>query len=43
MRVAQVYTLYSYVTGTDETAHTITAIVPMTEDIKSMRSRIAMA
>lgn len=43
MRVAQVYTLYSYVTGTDETANAITDIVPMTEDIKSMRARIAMA
>ena len=42
MRVAQVYTLYSYVTGTDETARAIIEIVPMTEDLKAMRSRIAM-
>lgn len=42
-RVSQVYVLFAFVTGTEDTAQAIQQIVPMTEDVKAMRARIAMA
>lgn len=43
MRVFQAYALYSYATGVEDEARRINKVVPMTEDMKALRARIAMS